>query len=246
MRNRSLGRMVCIGSGFSITAPRLVTYSTGTSVPCSLAPAMANGSTSPLRKLTGVGISRTGDSQPASSAVGEQRCQPELRHGPGRSEVPRFMIHSGVERAARRAGWRRQGLPHNSPTGRPWPAVRPHLNPCDPGCAEALYVLAALLLLVVGVAIWLLRSFDGERVKRIAIEWMHTHHARELAFDGPLTLQLWPQPAVTVQGVRLSERGPARTALCHHREGGVDPAPGAAAGTARDRDRPHLGHGACS
>ena len=36
---------------------------------------------------------------------------------------------------------------------------------------------------------------------------MQAHHARELAFDGPVTLQLWPQPAVTVQGVRLSEPG---------------------------------------
>ena len=48
--------MVWIGSGFSITAPRLVTYSTGTSVPCNFGPAASNGSTSPPRKLTGVGI----------------------------------------------------------------------------------------------------------------------------------------------------------------------------------------------
>ena len=74
---------------------------------------------------------------------------------------------------------------------------------------RSLYVLAALLLLLAGVALWLIQGFDGERVKRVAIDWMRTHHARELAFDGPVTLQLWPQPAVTVQRVRLSERGPA-------------------------------------
>jgi AsmA protein len=76
-----------------------------------------------------------------------------------------------------------------------------------PWLRRSLFVLAGLLLVLVGVAIWLLRSFDGERIKRVAVEWMHTHHARELTFDGPLTLQLWPQPALTVQGVRLSEPG---------------------------------------
>ena len=72
---------------------------------------------------------------------------------------------------------------------------------------RSLYGLAALLLLSAGVATWLLLSFDAEYFKRVAIDWMRTHHARELAFDGPVTLQLWPQPAVTVQRVRLSERG---------------------------------------
>ena len=72
MRRRSLGRMVWIGSGFSMTAPRFVAYSTGTSVPSAVVPACAKGSTSPLRKLTGVGISRTGDAQPASSAASQQ------------------------------------------------------------------------------------------------------------------------------------------------------------------------------
>ena len=42
---------------------------------------------------------------------------------------------------------------------------------------------------------------------------MRTHHARELAFDGPVTLQLWPQPAVAVPRVRLSERGRPRRSL---------------------------------
>ena len=75
---------------------------------------------------------------------------------------------------------------------------------------RSLYVLVALLLLLAGVALWLIQGFDGERVKRVATDWMRTHHARELVFDGPVTLQLWPQPAVTVQRVRLSERGQPR------------------------------------
>ena len=72
---------------------------------------------------------------------------------------------------------------------------------------RSLYVLAASLLLLAGVAAWLVLSFDAEYFKRAAIDWMRTHHARELAFDGPVTLQLWPQPAVAVRGVRLSEPG---------------------------------------
>ena len=72
---------------------------------------------------------------------------------------------------------------------------------------RSLYILAALVLLLIGVATWLLRSFDVDYFKRVAIVWMQTNHARTLAFDGPVTLQLWPQPAVTVQAVRLSERG---------------------------------------
>lgn len=70
-----------------------------------------------------------------------------------------------------------------------------------------LIVLALLLLGLAGVAWWLVQGFDSERVKRIASDWMLTHQDRTLVFDGPVSLQLWPQPAVAVQRVRLSERG---------------------------------------
>jgi len=76
-----------------------------------------------------------------------------------------------------------------------------------PWLRRSLYVVAALLLLVVGAAVWLIASFDAERVKRTASDWMRAHHARELAFDGPVTLRLWPHLALTAQGVRLSEPG---------------------------------------
>jgi AsmA protein len=72
---------------------------------------------------------------------------------------------------------------------------------------RTLYVLAALLLLAAAVALWVVRGFDGDRLQRLAIDWMLSHHDRELVFDGPVRLQLWPQPAVAVQRVRLSERG---------------------------------------
>ena len=76
-----------------------------------------------------------------------------------------------------------------------------------PWLRRSLIVTAALLLLLIGAAVWLVLSFDGERLKRTAIEWVRTHHARELSIAGPVALQLWPQPAVTVQDVRLSESG---------------------------------------
>jgi AsmA protein len=68
-------------------------------------------------------------------------------------------------------------------------------------------VLAALLLLLGGLAGWLVQGFDGERFKRVASDWMRAQHGRELVFDGPVQLELWPQPAVAVQRVRLSEPG---------------------------------------
>ena len=70
-----------------------------------------------------------------------------------------------------------------------------------------LMTLAALLLVLATLAWWLVQGFDGERFKRAASDWMRTHHGRELVFDGPVRLQLWPQPAVAVQRVRLSEAG---------------------------------------
>lgn len=78
---------------------------------------------------------------------------------------------------------------------------------------RTLVVLAALLLLLGGLTLWVMRGFDGAQVQSAASDWMRQHHQRELAFDGPVTLQLWPQPAVTLQRVRLSERGRGQQAF---------------------------------
>ena len=56
---------------------------------------------------------------------------------------------------------------------------------------RTLYALTVLLLLLAGLAWWLVQGFDGEHVKRIASDWMRTQHQRELVFDGPVRLQLW-------------------------------------------------------
>lgn len=71
----------------------------------------------------------------------------------------------------------------------------------------SLYVLGAIVLLLALGTAWLLHSFDGERIKRIAADWLRNHHQRELVIDGPVTLQLWPQPALTLKAARLSEAG---------------------------------------
>lgn len=71
----------------------------------------------------------------------------------------------------------------------------------------ALGATVVLLVLALGLAWRMVQGFDSEHAKRIASDWMRTHQQRELQFDGPVRLQLWPQPAVAVQRVRLSERG---------------------------------------
>jgi AsmA protein len=71
----------------------------------------------------------------------------------------------------------------------------------------SLYVLGAIVLLLALGTAWLLHSFDGERAKRIAADWLRTNHQRELVIDGPVTLKLWPQPALTLKAARLSEAG---------------------------------------
>ncbi len=64
-----------------------------------------------------------------------------------------------------------------------------------------------MLLLTGGLLWWLVQGFDGERFARAASDWMRIHHQRELVFGGPLRMQRWPQPALAVQDLRLSEPG---------------------------------------
>jgi AsmA protein len=64
-----------------------------------------------------------------------------------------------------------------------------------------------LVLLVVVAAGVLLATFDANRYKSLAIDWMKTTHQRTLAIDGPIELSLFPRLAVKVSRLRLSERG---------------------------------------
>jgi len=66
-------------------------------------------------------------------------------------------------------------------------------------------VIAALLLIVVLAAVWLVASFDPNRYKGVAIDWMKTHRQRTLAIDGPIELSVFPRVAVKLSAVKLSE-----------------------------------------
>jgi AsmA protein len=92
-------------------------------------------------------------------------------------------------------------------TGSARPSSAVQVQPMRRRWRAGLYAILTLLLLSAGLAWWLMQGFDGERAKRAASDWMQTHHGRTLVFDGPLVLQLWPQPALAAQRVRLSEPG---------------------------------------
>lgn len=63
-----------------------------------------------------------------------------------------------------------------------------------------------LLLLLVALAM-LVASFDANRLKALAVDWMASTHQRTLAIAGPIELSLLPRLAVKVSTLRLSERG---------------------------------------
>lgn len=67
--------------------------------------------------------------------------------------------------------------------------------------------IGALALLLVIVATVLIATFDANRYKALAIDWMKAEHQRTLAIDGPIELSFLPRLAVKVSGLRLSERG---------------------------------------
>ncbi|MEO7242811.1 MAG: AsmA family protein [Variovorax sp.] len=72
--------------------------------------------------------------------------------------------------------------------------------------ALAIGGLLLLLLLAVGV---LVATFDANRYKPLAIDYVKSHYDRELAIDGPIELTLFPRLAAKVTKVRLSEHGRA-------------------------------------
>ena len=67
----------------------------------------------------------------------------------------------------------------------------------------------ALVLVLVAIAVVLVATFDANRYKTLAIDWMRTQHQRTLAIDGPIELSFLPRLAVKVSKVRLSERSRA-------------------------------------
>lgn len=69
--------------------------------------------------------------------------------------------------------------------------------------------VGVLVLLLVAAAAVLIATFDANRYKALAIDWMKTERQRTLAIDGPIELSFFPRLAVKVSKVRLSERARA-------------------------------------
>ena len=67
--------------------------------------------------------------------------------------------------------------------------------------------IGALLLLLFVAAAVLLATFDANRYKSLAVDWMKTEHQRALLIDGPIELAFLPRLAVKVSRLRISERG---------------------------------------
>ncbi len=65
--------------------------------------------------------------------------------------------------------------------------------------------LAVLLLLAVAAGAWLVASFDPNRYKSVAVEWMKTNRHRTLSIDGSISLSVFPRVAVQIEQLGLSE-----------------------------------------
>ena len=72
---------------------------------------------------------------------------------------------------------------------------------------RALIAVAVLLVLLIAVVAVLVSTFDPNRYKGLAIDWMKAHHQRTLAIDGPIRLSVFPRLEVQVSAVSLSEAG---------------------------------------
>ena len=49
---------------------------------------------------------------------------------------------------------------------------------------RVLWGVAALLIVLVAAALWLVTTFDANRYKGVAIDWVKTHRNRTLTIDG--------------------------------------------------------------
>ena len=58
---------------------------------------------------------------------------------------------------------------------------------------RVLWGVAALLIVLVAAALWLVTTFDANRYKGVAIDWVKTHRNRTLTIDGPIELSVFPR-----------------------------------------------------
>jgi AsmA protein len=76
---------------------------------------------------------------------------------------------------------------------------------------RTLFVLLGLVVVLVALAAWLVASFDANRFKGTAIDWMKKEYQRVLVIDGPIELSVFPRLAVKLSKVSLSEARKADT-----------------------------------
>lgn len=69
---------------------------------------------------------------------------------------------------------------------------------------KILLAVAGLLLALVAAAAWLVLTFDANRYKGVAVEWVQTHYQRTLAM-GDIGLSVFPRLEVRVDQLSLSE-----------------------------------------
>ena len=67
--------------------------------------------------------------------------------------------------------------------------------------------LAVLLLVFAITAAWLVSTFDPNKYKGVAVDWMKTHRNRTLTIAGPIELSVFPRLQVRLTQVTLSEVG---------------------------------------
>lgn len=69
--------------------------------------------------------------------------------------------------------------------------------------------LVGLIVLLVAAAALFVASFDANKYKGVAIDWMKTHRQRTLVINGPIELSMFPRLALKVSKVTLSEAAKA-------------------------------------
>ncbi len=65
--------------------------------------------------------------------------------------------------------------------------------------------LVGLIVLIIAAAAIFLASFDANKYKGVAVDWMKTHRQRTLVIDGPIELSMFPRLAMKVSKITLSE-----------------------------------------
>lgn len=66
--------------------------------------------------------------------------------------------------------------------------------------------LAVVLFVAVAAGIWFVATFDANRYRQVASDWVQREYNRTLAIDGPIELSFIPRLQVRLSGLRLSER----------------------------------------